>query len=87
MLVWNRLKAHAASQPEKPAIHCGDTTLSYAQFTRLAEALAQSWLKQDLHPGDRIALHLRNGVELAAAYYACFASGCIAVISSPPRKI
>ena len=32
MLIWNQLKAQAAAQPEKRALICGDTTLTYAQF-------------------------------------------------------
>ena len=79
MLIWNRLKAHAASQGEKLAVVCGDTRLTYAQFAAKAEALAHSWLQQGIQPGDRIALHWRNGIELATSYYACFAAGLVAV--------
>ena len=79
MLLWNQLKAHAAVQPEKPAIVCGDTRLSYAQFAAQAEGVARAWLRQGLRPGDRIALHLRNGIDLATCYYACFAAGFVAV--------
>jgi long-chain acyl-CoA synthetase len=79
MLIWNHLKAHAAAQGEKLAIVCGETRLTYAQFQRRAEHLAQSWLAQGLRPADRIALHLRNGSELATCYYACFAAGFVAV--------
>jgi long-chain acyl-CoA synthetase len=32
-----------------------------------------------LRPGDRIALHLRNGIDLATCYYGCFAAGFVAV--------
>jgi long-chain acyl-CoA synthetase len=79
MLLWNRMKALAAAQPEKPTIVCGDNRLTYAQFTAGAEILARGWLRQGLQPGDRIALHLRNGIELATCYYACFAAGFVAV--------
>jgi|KBSMisStandDraft_5_1062788.scaffolds.fasta_scaffold18334_5 long-chain acyl-CoA synthetase len=79
MLIWNRLREHAASQGEKLAVVCGDTRLTYAQFVAKAEALAHSWLQQGLQPGDRIALHWRNGIELATCYYACFAAGLVAV--------
>ncbi len=78
MLIWNRLKAHAVSQGEKLAKVCGDTRLTYAQFAAKAEALAHSWLQQGLQPGDRVALHRRNGIELATCYYACSAAGVVA---------
>jgi long-chain acyl-CoA synthetase len=79
MLVWNRLKARAAAQPHKTMVICGDRRLTCAQFIEQAENLAQAWLGQGLHPGDRIAVHLRNGIDLAACYYACLAAGFVAV--------
>lgn len=79
MLLWNQLKAHAANQGEKLALVCGDNRLTYAQFTAQAERLARAWLRQGFRPGDRVALHLRNGTELATCYYACFAAGLVAV--------
>ncbi len=79
MLIWNRLKTHAAAQGKKLAVVCGDTRLTYAEFAANAEKLARIWLQQGLRPGDRIALHLRNGSELATCYFACFAAGFVAV--------
>ncbi len=79
MLVWNQLKKHAATQGDKLAVVCGDTKLTYAKFAAQAENVAHAWLRQGLRPGDRIALHLRNGSELAICYYACYAAGFVAV--------
>jgi acyl-CoA synthetase (AMP-forming)/AMP-acid ligase II len=79
MLVWEQLKTQAVRHGEKPAIHCGGIRLTYAEFARQAENLAHNWLRQGLRPGDRIALHLRNGIELATCYYACLATGFVAV--------
>jgi len=79
MLIWNQLKTCAASQPGKPALICGDTMLTYAEFAARAERVAHSWLGKGLMPGDRVALHMRNGIELATCYYACFAAGFVAV--------
>jgi fatty-acyl-CoA synthase len=79
MLIWNQLKARAAAQPDKRALACGELTLTYAQFAAQVERVAHAWLRQGLQPGDRIALHMRNGIELATCYYACFAGGFVAV--------
>jgi len=79
MLIWNQLKARAAAQPEKPALICGDTMLTYAQFAAQVENVAHGWLGKGLKPGDRVALHMRNGIDLATFYYACFAAGFVAV--------
>ena len=79
MLIWNQLKARAAATPDKPALICGDSILTYAQFAAQAENVAHAWLRKGLKPGDRIALHMRNCIELATCYYACFAAGFVAV--------
>jgi long-chain acyl-CoA synthetase len=79
MLMWHQLKSRAAVQPDKIALVCGDTALTYAQFVAQVERVAHAWLRQGLQPGDRIALHMRNSIELAACYYACFAAGFVAV--------
>jgi long-chain acyl-CoA synthetase len=79
MLLWNQLKAHAATHPDKTALVCGETRLTYREFAERAESVAREWLNKGLRPGDRIALHLRNGIDLATGYYACFAAGFVAV--------
>ena len=79
MLIWNQLKIQAAAQPDKRALICGNTTRTYAQFAAKVEHVAQAWLGKGLQPGDRIALHMRNSIELATCYYACFAAGFVAV--------
>jgi long-chain acyl-CoA synthetase len=79
MLIWNNLKEHAAARGDKLALACGDARLSRAEFMARAENLADAWLRRGLRPGDRIALHLRNGIDLATCYYACFAAGFVAV--------
>jgi long-chain acyl-CoA synthetase len=79
MSIWSQLKAHAASQGDSLAIRCDDTALTYSEFVTMAETRARAWLRQGLRPGDCIALHLRNGMELATCYYACFAAGFVAV--------
>jgi len=79
MLMWKQLQRHAAAQGNKPALFCENTRLSYKEFAERAELLARVWLSQGMRPGDRIALHMRNGIELATGYYACFAAGFVAV--------
>jgi long-chain acyl-CoA synthetase len=69
----------ASAQPQKLALICGDTALTYAQFAAQVENVAHSWLRKGLKPGDRVALHMRNGIDLATCYYACFAAGFVAV--------
>lgn len=43
-----------------------------------ADRLAAGMVAIGIGPGDRVALHLRNGPEIAVAYLACFRLGAIA---------
>jgi long-chain acyl-CoA synthetase len=65
--------------PYKAAIIFGGRTLSYWEFDRRAQSLARRLLACGARRGDRIALHLYNGPELAISYFACFYAGIIAV--------
>ena len=50
-------------------------------FARLADAvdrLAAGMVAFGIAPGDRVALHLNNGPEIAIAYLACFRVGAVA---------
>jgi long-chain acyl-CoA synthetase len=73
------LRSAAKRFPRKAAIILGDGTLSYSEFDRRAQAVARRLLACGARPGDRIALHLYNGPELAISYFACFYAGMIAV--------
>lgn len=54
-------------------------TLRRWQFGALIQALSQSLDQSGLAVGDRVLLVLPNSLELLVAYYACLASGLIAV--------
>ena len=79
MLIWNQFCSPRQPRAREGSDLCGDTRITYGQFAEDAEALARKWLVQGLEPGDRIAFHMRNGLELATAYYACLAAGFVAV--------
>jgi acyl-CoA synthetase (AMP-forming)/AMP-acid ligase II len=51
---------------------------TYEQFTVEIDRLAAAFVMKGIRPGDRIALHLRNGPEIAIAFFACFRVGAIA---------
>jgi long-chain acyl-CoA synthetase len=51
---------------------------TYEQFRTEIDRLAAGLLIRGINPGDRIALHMRSGHQIAAAYYACFRVGAIA---------
>jgi long-chain acyl-CoA synthetase len=69
-----------AERPCKSAGVISDhRTLSYAELDIAARRLARTLIASGVSPGDRIALHRRNGAELIIGYFACFYAGAIAV--------
>jgi long-chain acyl-CoA synthetase len=73
------LRNSAARNPQKPAVICGSQIASYEALDRSTDALARWLLQQGLEPGDRVALHWCNSIEVVNLYFACFKAGLIAV--------
>jgi long-chain acyl-CoA synthetase len=72
------LHYQAATNPNGVAIIDGEDSWTYERLAERAKRLARGFLGCGIRRGDRIALHLPNGPDLAAAYYACFHIGAIA---------
>jgi long-chain acyl-CoA synthetase len=65
--------------PTKPAVICGEQVISYQALDRSTDALARWFLRQGLQPGDRVAIHWCNSVEVVDLFFGCFKAGLIAV--------
>jgi long-chain acyl-CoA synthetase len=79
MNLGTTLRESAARTPHKPAVICGDQVITYEAFDRSTDALARWLLRQDVEPGDRVALHWCNSIDAATLYFGCFKAGLIAV--------
>jgi long-chain acyl-CoA synthetase len=73
------LRSAAAHSPNKPAIIFDGRALSYMELDREAQRRALTLIAAGVGPGDRVALHMDNGSELAVSYFACFYAGAVAV--------
>ncbi len=73
------LHAHATKNPQKTALICGDAIMSYRDLDEATTALAHWFLDQGLRPGDRVALHWSNSIEVVQLFFALFKAGLIAV--------
>jgi long-chain acyl-CoA synthetase len=60
------------------AIIDGKDSWTYERLAAHAKRVARGFLGCGIRKGDRIALHMPNSPDLAAAYYACFHIGAIA---------
>jgi long-chain acyl-CoA synthetase len=72
---------HEASlkNPEGIALVCGEEQLSFEGLDQSTDALAHWLLGTGLEPGDRVAIHWSNSLEVVQLYFACFKAGLIAV--------
>ncbi len=73
------LHRSAEKNPQKNAIVCGDRVVSYQELDRATSALGAWLLAEGLAPGDRVAIHWCNSVEVVTVYFACFKAGLVAV--------
>src|SRR5215831_2240974 len=73
--------------PSKPALYIKDRVFTYAELDGEAQRLARRLVACGAKPGDRVALHMQNGAEIAIAYFACFLAGAIAVPINARMKV
>ena len=67
--------------PNKPAIICGEQSLTYSQVDQLTETVVQRLRDAGFWPGHRIGLYQPNTSELALAYLGCLKAGVVVVQS------
>jgi long-chain acyl-CoA synthetase len=79
MNLGNFLSASAARNPRKTAVVLENERISYEQLEHSSASVARWLLGQGCRPGDRIALHWPNSIEMVKLLFACFKAGMIAV--------
>jgi long-chain acyl-CoA synthetase len=75
----NILHANALENPHKVALLCGDEAIAYQALDESTTSLAHWFLDHGLRPGDRVALHWSNSIELVQLLFALFKAGLIVV--------
>ena len=73
------LEAHARRRPEHPAIVVGARRVSYRELHQSARRAAFGLYLRGVRRGDRVLIHLPNGVEIVQALYAVLSLGAVAV--------
>lgn len=64
----------------------GGDAVTYADLDRRSDALAQGLRHLGLHRGDRVAVHLPNGIDFVASYFAVVRAGMVFVPLNPQLK-
>jgi bile acid-coenzyme A ligase len=70
-----KLSQHAATQPDAPAVTCGDQTLSYAQLDARANRICRALQSLGVKPGDLVTLGLPNSTGFVEACYGIWKAG------------
>jgi len=73
---------HARHDGSRPAIVCGDKTLSWGEFDAAMNRLANALLDLGLKKGDKVAMLLGNAVETPWVIYGAVRAGaCVVPLS------
>ena len=86
MLLTELLAQNAQRHPAKPAVIAGERTLTCAELNRAVNSMAHHLLDRGLQPGDRVAIHSLNSIEMVVLIMGAFRAGLIAVPINPRMK-
>ena len=73
------LEKAAVESPDKVAIIDGEARITYSQLNETAQALAASLAGMGFKKGDRVAIYMKNSLELVTAFYALQKIGAVVV--------
>src|SRR5258705_11091229 len=80
------MRATAARFPDRPAITFREQSITFAEFDRESNRLANGLAAFGLASGDRLALYLPNCPEYELAFYAASKLGAIACPMNPSYR-
>jgi long-chain acyl-CoA synthetase len=73
------LFSHAQRAPERTAIVAGEKRISYGELALSVKRIGNGLEKRGVRPGDRVAIHLPNGIEFLQLFYGALAAGASVV--------
>jgi len=79
MLLYEIVDKAVEQTPDKVAVICANESCTYTQLSDMMDLWAKTLLSLGVRRGDRVALFMKNRVELVGLYFACFRIGVIAV--------
>ena len=77
------LTRHARYRPDHLAVVCGERRLTYREFNRRVNRIANAMLQAGVRKGDHVATILPNCLELLEVYWAVAKTGAVVVPLSP----
>ena len=83
MHIGTLLPRHAHFRPDHTAVIFGDDRLTFREFNKSVNRLANAFLDQGITKGDKVATILPNSLELLEIYWAVARIGAVVVPLSP----
>jgi long-chain acyl-CoA synthetase len=83
MLISESVGWQAKQRPTKVAVITDEGELTYSQLERAVSSMGQSLTNRGLIPGDRVAMHWHNSIELVVLMLSAFRAGLVAVPINP----
>jgi len=81
--LWQDFEARVSERPDKPALICGEATLSFGELRRAAIALSDRLRREGVERGDVVGLCGRHSIEAVIALMACFHRGAVLALVPP----
>jgi non-ribosomal peptide synthetase component E (peptide arylation enzyme) len=81
------LRRSAERFPEKTALVDGERRIAYRELETMAEGLAASLQALGYRKGDRVAIYMKNSLELVTAFYALQKLGVIVAWVNPNYRV
>ena len=81
--LWQDFDARAEQRPDKPALVCGDATLTFGELRQAAAALSARLAREGVKPGEVVGLCGRHSIEAVIALMACFHRGAVLALVPP----
>ncbi len=72
-----------AADAQRTALVCGGATVNYGELREQVARAAAFWCARGLHPGDRIAVKLPDGIDWVTAFLGALWAGAVAVPVNP----
>lgn len=79
-LVHDFLRNSAAQCPDKTALVCDGTRLTYGEIHAMVNRFANALVQSGVNRGDAVAIHLKNSVECVIAIFGTLMAGAMFVV-------
>lgn len=86
ILVHDFLSNSAQNSPDRPAILCGDRSITFGDLDRASDRVACALQDSGVRRGDRVAVFMENSIELVVSVFGILKAGAVFVIINSTTK-